>query len=100
MSIFYPNYNRPSNGKRLTGFPRYMEVLERNIKRFLLVNLVTLIGFLPFIVGVILSLFSSSVLILIPSCLIGGIFAGPALSCMCDAVMRSLREASKNRLAN
>lgn len=96
MSFFYPNYNRPSNGKRLTGFPRYMEVLERNIKKFLLVNLITLICFLPFIIGIALSILSSSVLILIPSCLIGGVFAGPALSCMYDAVMRSLRDASKN----
>ncbi|MDD6441050.1 MAG: hypothetical protein PUG71_02910 [bacterium] len=96
MSFFHPNYNRPSNGKRLTGFPRYIEVLERNIKKFLLVNLITLVGFLPFIIGVALSILSSSVLILIPSCLIGGIFAGPALSCMYDTVMRCLRDASKN----
>lgn len=96
MSFFYPNYNRPSNGKRLTGFPRYTEILERDIKKFLLVNLVTLVSFLPFIVGVTFSILSSSVLILIPSCLIGGVFAGPALSCIYDSVMRSLRDSSKN----
>ena len=96
MSFFNPNYYRPSNGKRLTVFARYTEILERDIKKFLLVNLVTLVSFLPFILGVTLSILSSSVLILIPSCLIGGIFAGPALSCIYDAVMRSLRDASKN----
>lgn len=96
MSFFYPNYNHPSNGKRLTGFSRYIEVLERNIKLFLLTNLMTLIGFLPFAIGVALSILSSSVLVLIPSCMIGGIFAGPALSCMYDAVMRSLRDASRS----
>ncbi len=83
-----------SNGKRLTGFPRYTEVLEQNIKRFLFTNLMTLIGFLPFGIGVALAIFSSSVLILIPACIIGGIFAGPALSCMYDAILRGLRDAS------
>ncbi len=96
MSFFRPNYYRPATGNRLTGFPRYLEILELNIKHFLLVNLLTLIGFLPFIAGVALSILSSSVLLLIPSCLIGGIFAGPALSGMYDLIMRSLRDASKD----
>lgn len=93
-SLFHPNYNAASNGKRLTGFARYTEVLERNIKNYMLTNLLTLAGFLPFAAGVAYAILSSSVLILLPSCLIGGIFAGPALSCMYDAVMRSLRDAS------
>lgn len=91
--LFRPNYGS-SNGKRLTGFPRYTEVLERNFKNFMFTNLLTLVGFLPFGIGVALSILSSSVLVLIPACIIGGIFAGPALSCMYDAVMRSLRDAS------
>lgn len=91
--LFHPN-SYVSNGKRLTGFPRYTEVLEQNIKKFLFTNLLTLAGLLPFGVGVSLALLSSSVLVLIPSCIIGGIFAGPALSCMYDAVMRALRDAS------
>lgn len=78
--------------RRQTGFSRYMDVLEQNIKRFLFTNLLTLIGFLPFFAGVSLAILSSSVLVLIPSCLIGGIFAGPALSCMYDTIMRSLRD--------
>ncbi|MGN0465318.1 MAG: hypothetical protein ACI4F9_03085 [Lachnospiraceae bacterium] len=90
--LFRPN-SFVSNGKRLTGFPRYTEVLEQNIKKFLFTNLLTLIGFLPFGIGVALSVLSSSVLVLIPSCIIGGIFAGPALSCMYDAIMRGLRDA-------
>lgn len=91
--LFHKNSFTP-NGKRLTGFPRYAEVLERNMKKFLFTNLLTLAGFLPFGIGVTLAILSSSVLILIPSCIIGGILAGPALSCMYDAVMRGLRDAS------
>lgn len=54
----------------------------------------TLVAFLPFGIGVALAILSSSVLVLIPACIIGGMFAGPALSCMYDTVMRSLRDAS------
>lgn len=96
MSLFYPNYNKHSNGKRLTGFARYTEILERDIKKFMLVNFLTLLGFLPFVIGIILSILSSSVLVLIPACVIGGIFAGPSLACMYDVIMRSLRDASNN----
>lgn len=94
MAFFFNRNLYSSNGKRLTGFPRYMEILERNIGKFLFTNLLTLVGFLPFGIGVALAILSSSVLVLIPACIIGGLFAGPALSCMYDAVMRGLRDVS------
>lgn len=94
MAFFFQKNFHSSNGKRLTGFPRYTEVLEKNLKNFLFTNLLTLAGFLPFGIGVALAILSSSVLILIPACIIGGAFAGPALSCMYDTVFRSLRDAS------
>lgn len=94
MNFLFHQNSYCSNGKRQTGFPRYTEVLERNIKKFLFTNLLTLAGFLPFGIGVALAILSSSVLLLIPSCIIGGVFAGPALSCMHDAVLRGLRDAS------
>jgi len=94
MAFLFHTDPFPSNGKRLTGFPRYTEVLERNIKNFLLANLLTLAGFLPFGIGVALAVLSSSVLVLIPACIVGGIFAGPALSCIYDAILRGLRDAS------
>lgn len=100
MAFFFQPNSFPSNGKRLTGFSRYTEVLERNIKSFLLTNLLTLVGFLPFGIGVILAILSSSVLVLIPACIIGGIFAGPALSCMYDAILRGLRDAPGKCLEN
>lgn len=94
MAFFFDKKTHFSSGKRLTGFPRYVEVLEKNIKKYLFTNLLTLAAFLPFGIGVALAILSSSVLLLIPACIIGGCFAGPALSCMYDAVMRSLRDAS------
>lgn len=83
-----------STGKRLTGFSRYTEVLERNIKKYLFTNLMTLIGFLPFGTGALLAVLSSSLLVMILAGIIGGIFAGPALSCMYDAIFRSLRDGT------
>ena len=93
MAFLFHSNTFSSNGRRLTGFPRYTEVLERNMKKFLFTNLLTLIGFLPFGIGVAIAILSSSILVLIPSCIIGGVFAGPALSCMYDSVMRGLRDA-------
>ena len=80
-------------GQRLTGLPRFQELLSRDGRRFFLANLLTILGFLPFMLGVLLSLLSSSILIMIPACILGGAFAGPALSCMHDALLRSLRDA-------
>lgn len=91
---FFPNYRTAGGtGRRLTGMARFTELLDRDFKRFFLTNLVTIAGFLPFFVGTAIALLSSSLLILIPSCIIGGILAGPSLSLMYDTVYRSLRDA-------
>lgn len=94
MAFFFRKNYYSSTGKRLTGFPRYTEVLERNFKKYLFTNLLTLIGSLPFVVGAVWAILSSSLLIMILAGIIGGIFAGPALSCMYDAIFRSLRDVS------
>lgn len=91
--FFSPNYNKTSGGKPLTGFSKYLDILERNFKKFFFSNLMTLVCFLPFALGVLFAILSSSILILIPACVIGGILAGPALSCMYDTILRSLRDA-------
>ena len=84
---------RPGTGRRLTGAARYREILGRDIVRFLIVNLLTILGFLPLTAGVLLAILSSSILILIPVCIIGGMIAGPAIACMHDTILRSLRDA-------
>lgn len=91
-SLFH--YDTPTGtGRRLTGFSRYTELLGRDFKRFFLVNLLTLLGFLPLALGVLYAILSSSILILIPACIIGGIIAGPSLACLYDTTFRSLRDA-------
>ncbi len=94
MAILFRKNSCAPGGKRLTGFARYTEVLERNFKKFLFTNLLTLVGFLPFTAGAVYAILSSSLLVMILAAVIGGVFAGPALSCMYDAVFRSLRDIS------
>ncbi len=99
MTLF--QYHAPNGtGNRLTGIWRYNELLDRDLKRFLIVNLLTLLGFLPFILGTLYAILSSSILILIPSCILGGAAAGPFLACMYDTVFRSLRDAPGKCMEN
>ena len=84
---------RPSSGKRLTGHARFVELLGRDTIRFLKINFLTLLGFAPFGIGLSVSILSSSILVLLPSCIIGGILAGPSLCGMYDCIFRSLRDA-------
>lgn len=84
------------SNKRPGGFSDYIEPMKQSLKNLFFANLITLGTFLPLAIGVVLSILSSSVLLLIPSCLIGGILAGPGLSCLYDAILRCLRDASRN----
>ncbi len=87
-------------GQRPTGFARWCDLLGRYFKHLFVTNLITLLGFLPFILGTVYAILTSSILILIPSCVIGGAIAGPALACMYDTVYRSLREAPGKCISN
>lgn len=100
MALFFNTGTPVGTGRRLTGFARYCELLERDFKRFFIVNALTILGFLPFICGVIFSILSSSILFLIPMCIASGTIAGPALSCMYDTVFRSLRDAPGKCMEN
>ncbi len=92
MSLF-SKYSAPGNGHRLTGMARFTELLDRDFKKMMFTNLLTVIGFLPLIIGIVFSILSSSILVLIPVCVIGGCFAGCALSAMYDTIFRILRDA-------
>ncbi|MCI8448616.1 MAG: DUF624 domain-containing protein [Eubacterium sp.] len=99
MTLF--QYHEPNGtGRRLTGIWHYNELLGRDFKRFLTINLLTLLGFLPFILGTIYAVLSSSILVLIPVCILGGAIAGPFLACMYDTVFRSLRDAPGRCIEN
>lgn len=81
-----------SFGRKPYGFLRYRQVLEREWKRFFLADLLALAGILPAGIGIAWAVLSQSILVLFPACLLGGLLAGPALSCMCDCILRCLRD--------
>ncbi len=93
MGMFFHEDEHPAaEGVRLTGFLRYREILERDFKQFFIVDLLTLAGFIPLGAGIAFAVMTSSVLVLIASCVIGGVFAGPAVSGMVDLIFRRLRD--------
>lgn len=92
MGIFFPDEPNYFPNRRPTGLKRYQQVLERDWKRLMAVNFLTLLSLLPFSLGVIYSILSSSVLVLIPVCILGGLLAGPGVAGMYDMVLRGLRD--------
>lgn len=94
MGLFFPSDPVPQ-GQRAVGLPRYQELLERDWKDFFLADLVTLGLCIPYGLGVGYALLSSSLLVLIPVCVLGGLLIGPAISGMLDALFRSYRDAPR-----
>lgn len=94
MSSIFPGKRKPSDGNRLKGMSRFTELLGRDFKRYFLTNLLTVIAFVPVTAGIVYAILSSSILVLIPSCILGGMIAGPALCAMYDCLYRSFRDAS------
>ena len=92
MGLFFPDEPNYFPDQRPVGFKRYAQVLERDWKRFFLVDLLTLASLIPFAAAVIFSILTSSLVVLIPGCIAGGIIAGPGLACMYDCILRSLRD--------
>lgn len=92
MGIFFPDDPNYFPNMRPTGLKRYQQVLERDWKRLIAVNFLTLLWLLPFALGVAYAILSSSVLVLIPVCVLGGVLAGPGLACMYDMILRGLRD--------
>lgn len=100
MASLFSFHAPAGTGQRLTRTARFSELLGRDFKRFFIVNLLTLLGFLPFALGVLIAILSSSILVLIPACIFGGALAGPSLSCMYDIIFRSLRDAPGKCMEN
>ena len=92
MGLFFPDEPDYFPDQRPVGFKRYAQLLEREWKRFFLVDLLTLGCLIPFGAAVVLAVLTSSLVVLIPGCILGGIIAGPGLACMYDCILRALRD--------
>ena len=74
MGLFFPS-DPIVHGQRAKGLPRYQELLERDWKSFLFADFVTLGLCIPYGLGVGYALLSSSLLVLLPVCILGGLLS-------------------------
>lgn len=92
MGMFMPDDPHIDESRRQTGFNRYRQLMGTCFGRWWKVNFLTLVGFAPLAAGVFYAIGSSSVLLLLPCSLIGGMIAGPFLAGMYDALLRGMRD--------
>lgn len=78
---------------RRTGFDRYRQLLSFYTLRWMKVNLLTVLGAIPLTAAIVISLITSSIVVLIPSSIVGGMIFGPFLAGLFDTIMRGLRDA-------
>lgn len=84
-----PGYNEDV---RQTGFNRYKQLMGVRFSQWWKVSMITLLGMAPLAVGIIYSVGVSSVLVLVPCSILGGMIAGPFLAVLYDAILRGLRD--------
>lgn len=76
---------------RQTGFNRYKQLMSIRFTQWWKISMITLVGFVPLVVGIFYSIAVSSILVLIPCSILGGMIAGPFLAGLYDAILRGLR---------
>lgn len=86
--------------RRQTGFARYKQLISFYGFNWLRLNLLTAAGALPLAAGIWLAIMTSSLLVLMPLSLLGGMLLGPFLAGLVDSIMRGLRDAPNNWWAN
>lgn len=86
--------------RRQTGFARYKQLISFYAFNWLRLNLLAFAGALPLAAGIWLAIMSSSLLVLLPLSLLGGMILGPFLAGLVDSIMRGLRDAPGNWWTN
>ena len=92
MGLLFPEDPHFDETQRQTGFYRYRQLLSLRFGRWWKTNLLTLAGCVPLAGGVFYAVAASSVLVLLPASLLGGMIAGPFLAGMYDSILRGLRD--------
>lgn len=92
MGLFVAEDPHYDPSVRQTGFNRYRQLLGERFGAWWKLNLITLVGFAPLAAGIWYAVTVSSILVLIPCSVLGGMIAGPFLAGMYDAVLRGLRD--------
>lgn len=81
---------------RQVGFNRYKQLLSRHTFSWIKLNLLTVLGALPLAAGIGYAILSSSILVLIPVSILGGMIWGPFLAGLYDGILRGLRDAPES----
>lgn len=81
---------------RQVGFNRYKQLLSRHAFSWIKLNLLAVAGALPLAAGIGYAVLSSSILLLIPLSLLGGMIWGPFLAGLYDGILRGLRDAPEH----
>ena len=92
MALWFPEDHDYDENVRQTGFRRYKQLMSIRFGQWWKVNLLTLIGFLPLAAGIFYAVAVSSILVLLPCSILGGMIAGPFLAGLYDAIFRGLRD--------
>lgn len=92
MGMFIPEDKFYDETKRQTGFNRYKQLLGRHFGDWFKLNALTILGLLPLAAGILFAIATSSILVLIPCALVGGMIFGPFLSGMQDSLLRAMRD--------
>lgn len=92
MGLFIRDDPYLNENERQTGFYRYRQLLGVRFGQWWKLNLLTLVGFAPLAAGIVYAIGSSSVLVLLPCSIAGGMLAGPFLAGMYDALLRGMRD--------
>ena len=92
MGMFYRDDPHFNESERQTGFYRYRQLMNNRFGQWWMVNFLTLIGFFPLAAGIFYAVGASSVLVLLPCSLLGGMIAGPFLAGMYDILFRGFRD--------
>ena len=96
MGLFTPKELEYDPGVRQTGFNRYKQLLSLYGGDWFKLNLLTTLGALPLATGMALGMATSSVAVLIPTCLAGGAIFGPFLAGLFDGILRGMRDDAGN----
>ncbi|MBQ8238520.1 MAG: hypothetical protein IJZ39_10285 [Oscillospiraceae bacterium] len=92
MGLLIPEDREYNEERRQVGFNRYKQLLSRHFKEWLVINAITLLGALPLVGGILISIAASSILLLIPCSALGGMIFGPFLSGLYDSMLRRMRD--------
>ena len=92
MGMFYRDDPHINENERQTGFYRYRQLMNNRFGQWWKVNFLTLVGFVPLAAGIVYAVGTSSILVLLPCSVLGGMIAGPFLAGMYDILFRGFRD--------